>query len=570
MIRVQVFHPDGHPMMRSFGKNEVLIGRKPSNDIILAGQDVSGTHACLQVENGRVTLVDLGSTNGTFVNSERIQVSAQLSPADEIKISVFTLHVSFGDDRSVGAGDGPASPALAGASGPTRPMPIVGLDAPSGQRSITPAPRPTPVQDPPPPPVHRGTPPASDDLPPSTRRNGTPADDHPPPVRRSSTPAPSDDLPPPIRRGPMDDTLGPARPAHPSGPSAPGDGDGPPVVARARTAPGPRVPLEPAAATEASDLEQAWADPTVRRIIITGLQRVEVERDGVCLPLARGFASVNELGDRLAALCGRPVLRESPTECVLADGTAVQAILDGDRGPHVVITRARSKRSSGLDALVQERALPALAAELLLGCLRARLPVLLIAGPGVLALPLLGALLGALEGSTGLVRGLPAPAVAPRGCVAIDASYGSGHMAAAVRLVLATEVAWLAVDEPEPAALEECAWASVGGRGVLVGVRASSLEHALARAHAAAAPTTGPGIGYVLAVMLAAPSSASAGSFVVTRLVELRRDDQGPGSVQEIFGVGRRGELIPIAVPAVLAELTQRGVHIAPELFTPV
>ncbi len=552
MIRVQVFHPDGHPMMRSFGKNEVLIGRKPSNDIILAGQDVSGTHACLQVENGRVTLVDLGSTNGTFVNSERIQVSAQLSPADEIKISVFTLHVSVGDDRSVGASDGPSAPGPAGSSGATRPMPIVGHDAPSGQRSITPAPRPTPVQDPPPP-VQRGTPTPSDDLP-------------PPPlsIRRSSTPAPADDLPPPVRRNPLDDTLNPARP-----PTS-GEADGPPVIARARTVPGPRAQPEPAAATEASDLEQAWADPTVRRIIITGLQRVEVERDGVCLPLARSFASVDDLRDRLAALCGRPVLRESPTECVLADGTAVQAILDGDRGPHVVITRARSRRAGGLDALVQDRALPALAAELLLGCVRARLPVLLVAGPGVLALPLISALLGALEGSTGLVRGLPAPAVAPRGCVAIDAGYGSGHMAAAVRLVLATEVAWLAVDEPEPAALEECAWASVGGRGLLVGVRASSLEHALARAHATATPSTGPGIGYVLAAVLTHLPDAAAGAFTVTRLIELRRDDPGPGSVQEIFGLGRRGELIPIAAPAVLAELTQRGVHIAPELFAPV
>jgi hypothetical protein len=326
----------------------------------------------------------------------------------------------------------------------------------------------------------------------------------------------------------------------------------------------------PAPATEAADLEQAWADPTVRRIIITGLQRVEVERDGVCLPLARGFSSVDDLGDRLAALCGRPILRESPTECVLASGTAVQAILDGDRGPHVVITRARHKRGGGLDALVQDRVLPALAAELLVGCLRAKLPLLVVAGPGVGALPLISGLLGALEGSSGLVRGLPAPAVTPRGCVAIDAAHGSGHMAAAVRLVLATEVSTLAVDEPEPAALEECAWASVGGRGVLVGVRAASLEQALARAHGVATTSTGPDIAYSLAIVLGVPRGAPVGSFTVTRVVELRRDDQGPGSLQEIFGVGRRGELIPIAVPAVLAELTQRGVHIAPELFTPM
>ena len=254
----------------------------------------------------------------------------------------------------------------------------------------------------------------------------------------------------------------------------------------------------------------------------------------------------------------------------IASGTAVQAILDGDRGPHVVITRARNKRGGGLDALVQDRVLPALAAELLVGCLRAHLPVLVIAGPGVSTLPLVSGLLGALDGSSGLVRGLPAPAATPRGCVAIDAAYGSGHMAAAVRLLLATEVTALAVDEPEPAALEECAWASVGGRGVLVGVRAASLEQALARAHGAATASASPGIAYALAVMLGVTRGAPVGSFAVSRVVELRRDDQGPGSVQEIFGVGRRGELIPIAVPAVLAELTQRGVHIAPDLFTPV
>jgi hypothetical protein len=258
---------------------------------------------------------------------------------------------------------------------------------------------------------------------------------------------------------------------------------------------------------------------------------------------------------------------------VLASGTAVQAILDGDRGPHVVITRARSKRGGGLDALVQDRALPALAGELLVGCLRAHRPLLVVAGPGTSTLPLISGLLGALDGSSGLVRGLPAPAVTPRGCVAIDAAYGSGHMAAAVRLVLATEVGSLAVDEPEPAALEECAWASVAGRGVLVGVRAASLEQALARAHAtatAATAATGPGIAYALAVVLGVPGDAAVGSFMVTRVVELRRDDQGPGSLAEIFGVGRRGELIPIAVPAVLAELTQHGVHIAPDLFTPM
>jgi hypothetical protein len=135
---------------------------------------------------------------------------------------------------------------------------------------------------------------------------------------------------------------------------------------------------------------------------------------------------------------------------------------------------------------------------------------------------------------------------------------------------------WLAVDEPEAAALDECAWAQAEGRGLLVGVRAGSLEQALQRARAAgaAADVAAPTIAYTLAVVLGADSPAASddrdaarGSFQVARIVELRAGEPGP-NVHEIFGPGRRGELIPVAVPGVLTELARRGVHIAADLFT--
>ena len=64
-----------------------------------------------------------------------------------------------------------------------------------------------------------------------------------------------------------------------------------------------------------------------------------------------------------------------------------------------------------------------------------------------------------------------------------------------------------------------------------------------------------------------ADRDAARGSFQVARIVELRHGEAGP-NIHEIFGPGRRGELMPIAAPALLGELARRGVHIASDAFT--
>jgi pSer/pThr/pTyr-binding forkhead associated (FHA) protein len=51
----------------------VNIGRADYNDIVLADESVSTAHAKLQRREGVWTLVDLGSTNGTFVDGEQVQ-----------------------------------------------------------------------------------------------------------------------------------------------------------------------------------------------------------------------------------------------------------------------------------------------------------------------------------------------------------------------------------------------------------------------------------------------------------------------------------------------------------------
>lgn len=53
-------------------KNEIYIGRDPANDIVIADVEVSRKHARLTMQPGGYVLEDLGSTNGTYINGQRL------------------------------------------------------------------------------------------------------------------------------------------------------------------------------------------------------------------------------------------------------------------------------------------------------------------------------------------------------------------------------------------------------------------------------------------------------------------------------------------------------------------
>jgi pSer/pThr/pTyr-binding forkhead associated (FHA) protein len=67
---------------------ELKIGRLPSNDIVLNEPTVSKYHAILRIEQTGVTLTDLNSTNGTFVNGNRVEDSIQLNELDIVKLGL--------------------------------------------------------------------------------------------------------------------------------------------------------------------------------------------------------------------------------------------------------------------------------------------------------------------------------------------------------------------------------------------------------------------------------------------------------------------------------------------------
>ncbi|NCO69354.1 MAG: FHA domain-containing protein, partial [Acidobacteria bacterium] len=81
---------------------ELLIGAAASAAVRLSGGDVSRNHALLSLHKGRLVLLDLGSTNGTFVNGRRIK-EAVIQAGDAIRFSSVTAQVVPRDGRSSGS-----------------------------------------------------------------------------------------------------------------------------------------------------------------------------------------------------------------------------------------------------------------------------------------------------------------------------------------------------------------------------------------------------------------------------------------------------------------------------------
>jgi pSer/pThr/pTyr-binding forkhead associated (FHA) protein len=69
---------------------QVVIGRSSELDMVLVEDMVSRKHAKIMVGEGKITIEDLGSTNGTFVNGEKIK-QARLKEGDRILIGTSIL-----------------------------------------------------------------------------------------------------------------------------------------------------------------------------------------------------------------------------------------------------------------------------------------------------------------------------------------------------------------------------------------------------------------------------------------------------------------------------------------------
>ena len=93
--------PDGKRFVVDAG-SPIRLGRSADNDIVISDKSVSRYHAAISIENGRCTIRDLGSQNGTFVSGRRIS-SAEILHGQQVRFGDLELTLN----NPVGHQDGP-------------------------------------------------------------------------------------------------------------------------------------------------------------------------------------------------------------------------------------------------------------------------------------------------------------------------------------------------------------------------------------------------------------------------------------------------------------------------------
>jgi len=104
MFTIIIQEKGGEQRRMVFNKPEVTIGRVQGNDIVLPKGNVSKRHARIVLKDGKFIIVDLKSTNGTYVNGRKITSPLVVKDSDKIYIGDFIVGV----DEAAQEGDGPS------------------------------------------------------------------------------------------------------------------------------------------------------------------------------------------------------------------------------------------------------------------------------------------------------------------------------------------------------------------------------------------------------------------------------------------------------------------------------
>ncbi len=78
----------------ALSNDKTIIGRAVDGDIVITSKRVSREHTQIRRDGWRTYVEDLGSTNGTYLNNERIVETMQLRDGDQIQVGdvLFTFN----------------------------------------------------------------------------------------------------------------------------------------------------------------------------------------------------------------------------------------------------------------------------------------------------------------------------------------------------------------------------------------------------------------------------------------------------------------------------------------------
>jgi len=245
MAVLRLMPSQGSPTPVEISQDKVVVGREPTCDLVVSDGSVSRKHATIERRGDGWAIVDQGSANGTFVDSQRV-TELELRTGQELRFGAMAFRVEIESDDAgatiLTTAPNPDATVVQEAVPPR--LPASGKAGPAA--GGPPAPPPPPSVKPPAPPwaapakspVVMPAPPLPTPVPPSTPAGGAagtppplpPRAAGPPPLPPRSTSAPP---PPPAAGGPP--PLPPRATASRPAVIAPGGPGGPPPAKKGRS-----------------------------------------------------------------------------------------------------------------------------------------------------------------------------------------------------------------------------------------------------------------------------------------------------------------------------------------------
>jgi pilus assembly protein CpaF len=587
-IRVAIAAPGAEAeRIPEFSKPEITIGRMPSNDVVLPEAGVSSTHARVLVTGNTLTILDLDSTNGTFVNEEPLRGPRVIHEGDEVQIGEFLLHFSLqgGTIPEVSSQDaGHAASASRSATG----MPAGWPDEPPMLDELGVSAT-----------VDGGTKGSAAASPVSERR---PAVFPPfaPPAKPASAPAPK-----PAGEG----ARAPASSSSFEFGDASADGLMDRIFGAVWNRVSPEVLTASAGARAMAErlldeafraaprsaalarpdelrtrmLDEMTGDTAARsllqgdpdELLVHGAARMRVNRAGHVTEGPSPFTCAAAVACFVTRACRVAFDATQPVARGNYGGYAIEAVHATELGaPVVSLRRVLPQGASTLEGLVQHGILSHSIATLLATCVVARHSFLLCAGPGANIRPLAAALmacapLGELHVVVGH-RGVD-PSAYRSGTVVLARAAGHDELLDSA----------LALG-PDRITIEDVHWtearAVVGivarPLGLLLGVRARAANLGLGQVESMLGPIVPrASLGALLAQsfdVVVASQLFADGVSRVTQVAEPIVDEHGNASTRDIFALvpGTRTWQFAGGEPRCYEELTRRGFRVDPAIFT--
>lgn len=98
-ISLYVKIEQGRESIRHFTQPELVIGRDANCDLSIMDEAMSAHHARITYHHGQWWLEDLNSTNGTYLNKEKLTTPAVVITGDEFRCGNTTFSIRIDEDE---------------------------------------------------------------------------------------------------------------------------------------------------------------------------------------------------------------------------------------------------------------------------------------------------------------------------------------------------------------------------------------------------------------------------------------------------------------------------------------